>query len=113
MNLQNEIAYQPPQDSPPETPPKPSGKLLLLGLAGTSSIAVRLDADRVYLVGRALECDLIIDDLSVSRRHAELRQVETQLEIRDLGSRNGTFIDESRILVADATPGQKVGFGST
>jgi len=42
-------------------------------------------------VGRALECDLRIDDASVSRRHVRIH-VHAGLDLEDLGSSNGTFL---------------------
>ena len=56
------------------------------------------------LVGRAPECDLLIDDDSISRRHAELVVTETECEVRDLGSRNGTLrngLAITRVALAD------------
>jgi FHA domain-containing protein len=49
------------------------------------------------LVGRSPECDIFLDDVTVSRRHAELQRVDEQLVIRDLGSLNGTFVNRRRI----------------
>lgn len=49
------------------------------------------------VVGRAPESDLYLDNASISRRHAELRVSDTTVEIRDLGSANGTWVDEERL----------------
>src|SRR5262249_25390810 len=81
------------------------------GLAGNSSVAFRLDQARAYLVGRAVECDVVIDDTSVSRRHAELQVAPPGLDVRDLGSRNGTFVDGTRISAGTVVPGQGLSFG--
>ena len=43
------------------------------------------------LVGRAPECDLLIEDQSISRSHAEFLVTDTACEVRDLGSLNGTY----------------------
>jgi len=49
------------------------------------------------LIGRSPECQIFLDDVTVSRRHAELeRNVET-FSIRDLGSLNGTYVNRRRI----------------
>lgn len=50
-----------------------------------------------HLVGRAPNCALRMPDRFVSARHAILRWTGTQWELKDLGSRNGTFVDGSRI----------------
>jgi ABC transport system ATP-binding/permease protein len=48
------------------------------------------------IIGRE-NADLTIDDAEVSRRHAAVRLEGGQLEVEDLGSSNGTFVDGSRI----------------
>lgn len=49
------------------------------------------------LVGRSPECDVFLDDVTVSRRHAELIQKDERFTIRDLGSLNGTFVNRQRV----------------
>ena len=43
------------------------------------------------------ECDVFLDDVTVSRRHAELLAEGGRFTIRDLGSLNGTFVNRRRI----------------
>lgn len=50
-----------------------------------------------FLIGRHQECELAINSIDVSRRHAELDLVDDQLVLRDLGSTNGSFINHQRI----------------
>ncbi|MFY9514363.1 MAG: GGDEF domain-containing protein [Rubrivivax sp.] len=50
-----------------------------------------------FVVGRALESDLHVDSPGVSRRHCELRVDDDSVTLADLGSVNGTFVNESRI----------------
>lgn len=62
--------------------------------AGTS---FTLTAPLVVL-GRGAEADLRVEDAGVSRKHAELRQVnDNGHEVTDLGSTNGTFVNGSQI----------------
>jgi DNA-binding NtrC family response regulator len=49
------------------------------------------------VVGRNEACDLVIDDRKVSAVHAEFVATERGLRVRDLGSRNGTFINDTRV----------------
>jgi hypothetical protein len=63
------------------------------GRAGESFEAI---GDRA-LIGRSPECDVFLDDVTVSRRHAELTRDGKVFTIRDLGSLNGTFVNKRRI----------------
>jgi pSer/pThr/pTyr-binding forkhead associated (FHA) protein len=50
------------------------------------------------LVGRSAYCTIVISDPSVSREHAALRLTQSDLQIADLGSRNGTFVNGDRVV---------------
>lgn len=49
------------------------------------------------LIGRSPECAIFLDDVTVSRRHAELTREGDTFTIRDLGSLNGTYVNRQRI----------------
>jgi len=49
------------------------------------------------LIGRSPECDIFLDDVTVSRRHAELLREGETFTIHDLGSLNGTYVNRRRI----------------
>jgi pSer/pThr/pTyr-binding forkhead associated (FHA) protein len=49
------------------------------------------------LIGRSPECDIFLDDITVSRRHAEIVRTGDDFTIRDLGSLNGTYVNRKRI----------------
>jgi len=67
---------------------------------------------RSLLLGRDLSCNLMIDDVEVSRRHARLIAQSDGYAIEDLGSTNGTFIDDQRIKgVAPLQPGASIRLG--
>ncbi len=48
-------------------------------------------------IGRSPDCDIFLDDVTVSRRHAVIKRNGNQLKIDDLGSLNGTFLNRRRI----------------
>ncbi|GAA5020940.1 hypothetical protein GCM10025734_75640 [Kitasatospora paranensis] len=67
---------------------------------------------RVVRIGRALDNDLVVEDLSVSRRHAELRaRSDGRYEIADVGSHNGTFLNGQPVLQAIVGAGDLIGIG--
>jgi pSer/pThr/pTyr-binding forkhead associated (FHA) protein len=49
------------------------------------------------LIGRSPDCDVFLDDVTVSRQHAELLREGETFTIRDLGSLNGTYVNRKRI----------------
>jgi len=49
------------------------------------------------LIGRSPDCDVFLDDVTVSRRHAEITRDGDRFSIADLGSLNGTFVNRKRI----------------
>lgn len=61
-------------------------------------------------VGRSPECDIYLDDTGVSRQHARLRPLDYGVEVEDLGSTNGSFINGQRISVGIAGVGDEVAF---
>lgn len=63
------------------------------------------------VLGRETTSDLPILDVGVSRRHAEVCATVKGLEIRDLGSRNGTYLNAKRISDGLANVGDRVTFG--
>src|SRR5205823_6874542 len=55
------------------------------------------ESDRRLGIGRLPSCEIILDDASVSRRHAEVFYSEAGWLVRDLGSTNGTFLNGTRL----------------
>src|ERR1700722_16134313 len=68
---------------------------------------------RVLRIGRARDNDLVLDDPSVSGPHADVPTGAGAARLADLGSRNGTFVNERRITVATLSEGDVVGFGTS
>jgi pSer/pThr/pTyr-binding forkhead associated (FHA) protein len=63
------------------------------------------------LIGRSPECDIFLDDVTVSRRHAELLREGDTFTITDLGSLNGTFVNRKRIETAQLADDDELQIG--
>jgi hypothetical protein len=92
------------------------------GAAGRPSArALLLVADRRLLVapggaviGRSRDCDIVLDDAGVSRRHMRLRPISGEWTIEDLGSTNGVRLNDEEIRGAQPLhPGDRIEIGST
>jgi len=82
----------------------PSGSALLIVRRGpTAGARFLLDAD-VTTVGRHPEADIFLDDVTVSRRHAEFIRTGNTFVVKDLGSLNGTYLSGERIDSAQPVP---------
>jgi diguanylate cyclase (GGDEF)-like protein len=65
------------------------------------------------LIGRTETADLRIDDRGVSRNHACVWQIGQRFEIEDLGSSNGTFLEQGRVVArAELRDGARIGIGN-
>ena len=65
----------------------------------------------VTVIGRRNDCDLCIPLMSVSKRHCQLNCDQGVLRIRDLGSRNGTYLNGKRIDGATIKAGDYIEVG--
>jgi pSer/pThr/pTyr-binding forkhead associated (FHA) protein len=65
----------------------------------------------VTTAGRHPESDIFLDDITVSRRHAEFRKTRDGYTVVDVGSLNGTYLNRGRIEEAPLTNGDEVQIG--
>lgn len=89
----------------------PSGSALLIVRRG-SNVGARflLDTDS-QVAGRHPNAEIFLDDVTVSRRHAEFRRHGRRFTMRDLGSLNGTYYNGERIDQVELVNGGEVQVG--
>lgn len=89
----------------------PAGSALLVVQRGPNAGArFLLDAERTT-AGRHPGSDIFLDDVTVSRKHAEFVRREGQFLVRDVGSLNGTYVRRDRIDEAVLRDGDEVQIG--
>jgi pSer/pThr/pTyr-binding forkhead associated (FHA) protein len=62
-------------------------------------------------VGRHPDSEIFLDDVTVSRRHAEFRREGSHYAVADVGSLNGTYVNRERIETATLKGGDEVQIG--
>jgi pSer/pThr/pTyr-binding forkhead associated (FHA) protein len=93
-----------------DSPARPS--MLMVSSDGQKPRSVRLDASTT--IGRSVECELRLDDTYVSQQHARIFDRSGNWYVEDLGSTNGTFVNEQKLVApAMLTPGDKIRVGRT
>ncbi|OFT75730.1 oxoglutarate dehydrogenase inhibitor [Corynebacterium sp. HMSC30G07] len=83
----------PAPDSAPGAENLPEGAALLVVKRGPNAGARFLLDQDCTPAGRHPEADIFLDDVTVSRRHAEFRRTEDGYEVVDVGSLNGTYVN--------------------
>jgi pSer/pThr/pTyr-binding forkhead associated (FHA) protein len=99
------------RDAAPSLPAGPS-TLLVQGTGDARPRTVRLAASMT--IGRAPECELRLEDTYASQQHARLFAKNGSWFVEDLGSTNGTFVNDQKLAApAMLQPGDKVRVGQT
>jgi pSer/pThr/pTyr-binding forkhead associated (FHA) protein len=78
----------------------PSGTGLLVVRRGPNQGSSFILDRTVTSLGRHPDSDIFLDDVTVSRRHAEITRNDRGYDVRDAGSLNGTYVDHERVEVA-------------
>ncbi|MFM6971189.1 MAG: FHA domain-containing protein [Rhodoluna sp.] len=89
----------------------PSGSALLIVQRGPNEGSRFLLDQDTTTVGRHPNADIFLDDVTVSRRHAEFHRTGKSFTVKDLGSLNGTYFDGVRIDQAMLENGSEVQIG--
>ncbi|MCA9184732.1 MAG: sigma 54-interacting transcriptional regulator, partial [Planctomycetales bacterium] len=72
-----------------------------------------LRGERATVLGRGTDCHIILADPLCSREHAEISQVDHLWRVRDLDSRNGTFVNNEKVTETALEPGFRIKLGSS
>ena len=102
-------APEPAAEAPHEALP-PGSALLVVKRGPNAGSRFLLDTD-VTTAGRHPESDIFLDDVTVSRRHAEFAREGGGFVVRDVGSLNGTYLNRERIDAAGLAGGDEVQIG--
>ena len=89
---------------------EPGQACLIVRRGPSAGTIFTLDQDLVT-VGRHRDSDIFLNDITVSRRHAELRRDGTKYAVSDLGSLNGTYVNRSRVDSSPLTSGDELQIG--
>ena len=76
------------------------------------SVVVEFDRPSV-VIGRSTDCDLVLGLSGASRRHSAIERDTDGWAIRDLGSRNGTFVNQQRVTRCRLRHGDSINLGPT
>ena len=106
-----EIEGEGPEEFPfPEDELEP-GQALLLVKHGPNAGSTFLLETEVTTAGRSPDSDVFLDDVTVSRKHVEVRRKEDGWYVHDLGSLNGTYVNRERVDVTKLASGDELQIG--
>jgi pSer/pThr/pTyr-binding forkhead associated (FHA) protein len=88
-----------------------AGQALLVVQRGPNAGSKFLIDKDVTTAGRHPESDIFLDDVTVSRRHAEFRRDDGKFLIRDVGSLNGTYVNRQRVDETQLASGDELQIG--
>jgi pSer/pThr/pTyr-binding forkhead associated (FHA) protein len=78
---------------------------------GTAGRRMHDLSDEVVTVGRGQESSIFLNDVTVSRKHAEIVHGDRGYRIRDVGSLNGTYVNRVRVDAVDLRNGDEIQVG--
>ena len=86
------------------------GSLVVMDDGGSRTVSL----DRpVTTIGRLPESDVVLDDAGASRQHARIRNADGEFVLADLGSTNGTFVNEEPVRERVLEDGDRITIGET
>ncbi len=89
----------------------PEGSAMLIVLSGPARGARFLLNTSLTTIGRAPENDIFLDDVTVSRKHAEISKGNNGYQVKDLGSLNGTYVNGKVEVESNLSDGMELNIG--
>jgi len=90
----------------------PPGIGMLVVTRGPNSGSRYALDEPLVTAGRHPDSVIFLDDITVSRRHAEVRHVDDRYEVADVGSLNGTYLNRERVETATLRDGDELQIGT-
>ena len=84
--------------------------LIVRAGGGRAGETFPLEHERIT-IGRSPDCEIFLDDVTVSRKHAVIAKKDDDFRIEDEGSLNGTFVNKKRVEAADLENGDELQIG--
>jgi hypothetical protein len=101
-----------PRPAPLEPPPpRPAPRAALRVVTAGGGVGRRYALDRAAVIGRLPQCEISIDDPSVSRRHARVFREGSTWQVEDLDSTNGVKLNGAAVGRASLTHGDELQLG--
>lgn len=110
LNRDDELAEEPYPDHA-ALASLPPGSALLIVLRGPNAGSRFLLDNDLISAGRHPDSDIFLDDVTVSRRHAEFYRHGDRFTVRDVGSHNGTYVNRERIEETELFGGDELQVG--
>ena len=102
----------PSRDDPAPHCGLPAGVQAVLAVIRGPSVGARFVLDQVCTTaGRHPASDILLDDVTVSRRHAEIHCLDHEYRIVDVGSTNGTYVNRQLVDSCVLSPGDQIQIG--
>jgi two-component system cell cycle response regulator len=102
-----------PPDEPPAPPPSDEERAYIVVLAGGNLGEMYKLGSESIVLGRGGTADIRLSDEGISRFHCRIRSDDGQLVVEDLQSRNGTFLNGTRVGISRLEDGDKIQVGRT
>jgi pSer/pThr/pTyr-binding forkhead associated (FHA) protein len=79
--------------------------------AAAKRLTFRIPAGSINTIGRSAGAQFIVEAPLVSRLHCQLTATDETLQVKDLGSTNGTFVNGKRVKTAELKEGDRLSVG--